>query len=218
MLVEDYHLSFPFVVEHEGDFYMTTCSTAGTKAPYSLWLYKATNFPRGWNKLVKILGDETLVGRAVDPVLHRHEGVWFLLTLDDGLQQERIFTSESLYGPFLEHPASKASWVRHAGGFLTDDYGVLYAFHQYDATHVAAVPVLKISATEFQYGVGFEILRPRDDLPWASAGMHTFNAQRLQDGSWVAVADGWWRDNMLLRYRCLEANQDPCPVAPGDAP
>ena len=215
-LVEDWHLSFPFVVEHEGDFYMTTCATAGTEPPYSLWLYKATHFPRGWNKIVEILHGPMLVGRALDPILHLHDGVWFLLLFDAGLQQERVFLSESLLGPFREHPASKTTSVRHAGRLLTADDGSMYAFHQYAGTHVDAVQILSLSQSEFQYGDTFEILQPRPDLPWASAGMHTFNAQRLQDGSWAAVTDGWWHDDRLQRYKCLEADKDHCPALPGE--
>ena len=115
VLVEDWHLSFPFVVELNGDFFMTTSATAGTSAPYSLWLYKATDFPRGWNKILEILPGGTLVGRAVAPVLHLHHGVWFLLLHDDGLQQERIFVSARLDGPYLEHPRSKKRDAQHAG-------------------------------------------------------------------------------------------------------
>jgi hypothetical protein len=212
VLAEDWHLSFPFVVELNGDYFMTTSATAGTKAPYSLWLYKAADFPRGWNKILENLPGGTLVGRAVDPVLYLHNSVWFLLLLDDGLHKERIFLSDRLYGPYIEHPASKKQLVRHAGRFLTDDHGMLYAFHQFSAARVEAVQILKLSPAEFEYGVGFELLQPRAELPWATAGMHSINTLRLHDGSWVVVVDGWRRDEHLERYRCLEAGEKDCPT------
>ena len=212
VLAEDWHLSFPFVVELNSHFYMTTSATAGTEAPYNLWLYKATDFPRGWNKIREILPRGILVGRAVDPVLHLHDGMWFLLLLDDGLQKERIFLSARLDGPYTEHPASQRQLVRHAGRLLTDDYGVLYAFHQSSGVRVEAVQVLNLSPTQFEYGVGFELLQPREELPWATEGMHSFNAQRLHDGSWVVVVDGWWLDEHLQRYQCLDAGEKDCPT------
>ena len=50
------------------------------------------------------------------------------------------------------------------------------------------------------------------DLPWATAGMRSFNALRLHDESWVVVVNGWWRDANLQRYRCLDAGEKECPV------
>jgi hypothetical protein len=143
-------------------------------------------------------------------------GMWFLLLLDDGLQKERIFLSARLDGPYTEHPASQRQLVRHAGvtagRLLTDDYGVLYAFHQSSGVRVEAVQVLNLSPTQFEYGVGFELLQPREELPWATEGMHSFNAQRLHDGSWVVVVDGWWLDEHLQRYQCLDAGEKDCPT------
>ena len=208
VLREDWHVSFPFVIEHAGDFYMTTAASAGTVAPYVLWLYKATHFPLGWNKMIKLLDGQTQ-GYPLAPVLKLHNSMWYLFTLDDALGKERLFVSKSLFGPFAEHERSGIFEIRQSGRIVTDDDGMLWAF-DHTATHVSAVPILTLTPKDIVYGSKREILGPRPHLAWAAAGMHTFSALRHPDGTWVVAVDGWWEDSSFNTYLCLDAGGSNC--------
>ena len=90
VLAESWHLSFPFIVSNRGAFYMVTCATAGTRAPYSLWLYTTRSLPSGWQRVGEILQNQT-IGRPLDPVLYNFGGFWYLFVLDDGVDKQRLF-------------------------------------------------------------------------------------------------------------------------------
>lgn len=198
---EPWHLSFPFIIEQTGNYYMTTCATAGTTAPYSLWLYQATKFPFAWERKVKIL-DEQTDGRPVDPVLFFHANTWFLFVLDDAIETERLFTSSSLFGPFVEHPASQKYLIRQSGQILKDETGKLWAFHHTGST-VERWEITRLSTHEYSYGEKIQLLGPKDEK-WAEAGMHTYNAVKVSSGKWAKVVDGWWNDESRSTYLCIE--------------
>ena len=206
VLREPWHLSFPFVVLHEGEYFMTTCPTAGTTKPYTLWLYSTRHFPRGWRRRVKLLQEGQLFGRPVDPVLLQHDGLWFLFVLDDELQKERLFFSRSLFGPYTEHTKSQSYLLRQSGKIITGDDGNLWAFH-HTGSIVERWHLRELSADKYQYAESIPLLGPRKDK-WAESGMHTFNAVKLDSGKWVAVVDGWWDDNNWSSFDCFERVQD----------
>lgn len=202
VLAEDWHLSFPFIVKYNGLYYMTTCATAGTTHPYSLWLYAAREFPTGWHKYIKILQDGQTLGRPVDPVLLFHEKHWYLFVLDDGIQKERLFVAKSLFGPYSEHPRSTTYSIRHSGSIVTDESHNLWAFHHTGST-VERWNLKRLSPVHYEYGERQTILSPLPDH-WASAGMHTFNAVHSIDmKSWHIVVDGWWNDHNRSTFNCL---------------
>src|SRR5690606_16517856 len=78
VLEEPWHLSYPFLIEQEGEVYMIPeASLSGEIA-----LYRATDFPRGWLK------EATLVSgvEAADATVIRHGGrFWMFAVARDGV-------------------------------------------------------------------------------------------------------------------------------------
>jgi len=70
VLDTDYHLSYPFVFEWEGNVYMIPES----KRNKTVELYRCVEFPSQW-RLEKILIENI---QAVDSTLYLHEGTWWL--------------------------------------------------------------------------------------------------------------------------------------------
>lgn len=111
-LEADYHLSYPFLFEWEGDHYMIP-ETASVKA---VKLYRATDFPTGWTHVTDLLTGI----KAVDTTLYQHEGHWYLFT---GVSESGgstwdelfLFVSPSPMGPWSPHPMNPiVSDVRRA--------------------------------------------------------------------------------------------------------
>jgi hypothetical protein len=105
-----HHLSFPFVFEHDGRFYMIPESADNN----NIELYYATDFPYQWT-LQKVL----FRGKAVDTVVFFHEGAfWFFTTLIAPAGQGIclcIFYSDRLDGEWQPHPYNPISMdSRHA--------------------------------------------------------------------------------------------------------
>ena len=76
VLEKAYHLSFPFVFEHEGEIYMVPESGADR----SVRLYKATDFPAGWTEVKCLLADVA----AVDTIMFEHDSRWWMFTTIQG--------------------------------------------------------------------------------------------------------------------------------------
>ena len=100
VLVKPYHLSFPFVFEHEGNHYLLPEQRQGG----DLVLYRSGGFPfewRPWRTLLKNFP-------VVDPVLHFKDDHWWLFcsyaSYGNNDNNLHVFYSESLDGEFRPHP------------------------------------------------------------------------------------------------------------------
>ena len=125
VLRRPYHLSYPFVFEHSGEMYMIPES----KQNHTIELYRANEFPRGWQQVATLLSDIY----AVDATLLEHAGkLWIFAGLSDGRYSNSdelgIFFADHLLGPWTPHPAnpvlSDVRLARPAGAFFVDN-GVL---------------------------------------------------------------------------------------------
>ena len=124
VLEEPYHLSFPFVFEHEGEIYMVPESGADR----SVKLYKAMNFPTGWTEVKPLLSDVA----AVDTVIFRHDSLWWMFTTIQG--EGPGLNNAELHAFYSDDPLG--DWTPHAlnpivmdarkgrnGGFIRDGAG-----------------------------------------------------------------------------------------------
>lgn len=112
VLERDYHLSYPFVFESQGQVYMLP-ETRGNR---TVELYRAEDFPRRW-VLKKTLLENV---NAVDPTLFEHNGkLWLFVNIAGegaSIQDElHVFHSDSLLGEWTPHPKNPVvSDVRRA--------------------------------------------------------------------------------------------------------
>ena len=121
VLVEPFHLSFPYVFDDDGKVYMLP-ETGGDK---SITLYEATNNTlTQWHKVSKLMeGDEPWY----DSVVHKKDGKYYLFTgHDNDVQQvQHLFVADNLTGPYTEHPASPIcegrDCGRNAGSIITNN-------------------------------------------------------------------------------------------------
>jgi len=127
VLEADYHLSYPFLFEHDGQLWMLPESARNR----SVELYRCVDFPLVW-KRERILIDGL---RLVDATLYRGADRWWMFAnsaagesrmFDDELH---LFHAEKLTGEWLPHPRnpvkSDARSSRPAGRLFERD-GVLY--------------------------------------------------------------------------------------------
>ena len=122
VLSRPYHLSYPFIFEHEGDFWMIP----ETSANRTVELYRATSFPGEWS-LEKTLIKDVL---ADDVTLVQHEGRWWLFAAISERQSSQwdalgLYYADDLLGPWRAHQANPvlldASAARPAGAMYHQD-------------------------------------------------------------------------------------------------
>ncbi len=114
-----HHLSYPQVFAHDGEAYMLP----ETAAAHRLELYRATAFPRGWERVATML--EGL--RIADATVLEHEGRWWMMASVasyGGASQDELFGwhGPSPLGPWTPHPrnplVSDVRAGRPAGAFV----------------------------------------------------------------------------------------------------
>jgi hypothetical protein len=152
VLNRDYHLSYPFVFEHEGNFYFIP----ETGDNQTVELYRAIEFPYRWT-LEKIL----FHGKALDTTVLVHDGMfWFFTTVFAPHGEGAcfcIFFSDRLDGEWQAHPQNPISMdirdARAAGRVLrydgrlfrvtqdgTENYGSSFSFRE----------ILNLTQTEYR--------------------------------------------------------------------
>jgi hypothetical protein len=119
-----YHLSFPFVFEHEGDMYMMPETSEAKRVE----IWKAVEFPLKWKR-----HSTALEGQSVaDPVLFHDENRWWLFanisntTFEDHCNELHVFEVD---GPALKHVTPHplnpvvigADTARNAGRIVRQD-------------------------------------------------------------------------------------------------
>jgi hypothetical protein len=125
VLERPYHLSYPFVFEHEGEIYMIP----ETFDAHQIELYRASCFPDCW-EMVAVLKEDV---HAVDTTLWVENGIFYFFTnvATKGTTPNDLlylFCAESLTGEWYPHPANplNADVRRSRGaGKLFKRYGKL---------------------------------------------------------------------------------------------
>src|SRR6202011_4275336 len=121
-LVEDFHLSFPYLFEYEGELYM--CPESAEKR--QIRIYKCISFPLEW-KLEKMVMEDV---SAADTMIFNKDEKWWLFTnidiaeIGDFCSELFIFSADSPLDDVWEpHPLNPivvhGSCARNAG-YVTD--------------------------------------------------------------------------------------------------
>lgn len=164
------HLSYPYLIEHEGSMYMLPeASRSGM-----LTLYRATDFPRAWEPVATLLDMP-----AIDASVIKHDGRWWMFFALPGphqraMREMHIAYADSLLGPWHMHagnPVRNNSENSRMGGTpfvhdgmlhlpvqdCSDTYGGALQILQVTSlspTQFVAQPVQHIAAQSFGHTYG----------------------------------------------------------------
>ncbi|KAI3458895.1 hypothetical protein Pfo_015558 [Paulownia fortunei] len=197
-LDEEWHLSYPYVFDYNGNIYMMPEGSAKG----DLRLYRAINFPLKWT-LERIIMKKPLVDSFIIP----HEGKFWLFGSDHseiGTKkngQLEIWHSTSPLGPWRPHKKNpiyntyKTMGARNGGRpfvyngnlyRIGQDCGETYGHR----TRVFKVEVLTTDEfKEVEVPLGLEeSIKGRN--AWNGARNHHLDIQQLSSGEWIAVLDG----------------------------
>ncbi|CAL0321238.1 unnamed protein product [Lupinus luteus] len=197
-LKEDWHVSFPYVFEHDGQIYMMP---EGSKKG-EVRLYKAVKFPLLW-KLEKVIMKKPLV----DSFIIKYSGRYWLFGSDYsgfGTKQNgqlEIWYSDSPLGPWKPHKKNPIYNINKSLGARNGGRPFLYEGNLYRVgqdcgdTYGRRVRVFKIESLtseeykEVEVPLGF--VEPTKGLnAWNGARYHHLDVQQLPSGDWIGVMDG----------------------------
>lgn len=195
VLAEPWHLSYPYVFEWQGEFFMIPESSRNRKVT----LYRAADFPSRWTPVTTLLEGS----RFADSSIFRYGDHWWML-VDAGPSSQspvlRLYSGTSLRGPWHEHPASPVvkddPHISRPGGrvLILDGRPVRLAQDVYPdyGKRLSAFEITKLTQTSYHERPVWKtpILEP-GDAAWNSNGMHHMDAHLMSDGSWLACVDGF---------------------------
>lgn len=192
VLERPYHLSYPFVFEHDGDLFMIPESEQNE----TVELYRCVRFPMEWEFVRNLMEHVS----AADSTLLKHDGLWWLFTCMRRSRGENLYTELCLFssadpidGHWQAHPenpiVSDERRARPAGPIFTR-HGRLYrpAQHFVDGQGraVAINEIVRLSQGDYAERL---IARLTPDWERGVAGCHTLT----RSGGLIAVDAYRWR-------------------------
>jgi len=203
VLAEPFHLSYPYVFEWMNDYYMIPESYQAS----SIRLYKALTFPTRWSFVGTLLEGPYLV----DASICRYDDKWWLFTeTNPDVKHDtlRLYYAADLMGPWLEHPMSpiiegNAHVARPGGKVLVINNKVIrytQNCYPYYGTEVRAFEITELTTVSYnEREIGQNPVLMPSGNGWNACGMHHIDAHLLDDGRWIACADGWSKAGMMRK-------------------
>jgi hypothetical protein len=194
VLAEPFHLSYPYVFEAHGGYYLIPES----HKDHSIRLYQAERFPDRWTCAATLLSGQPFADASV----FEHEGRWWLFTEtspEGKFDTLRLYSAPALLGPWQEHPQSPLitgnSRTARPAGRVVDFGGCLFRFAQ-DCredygTSVSAFQIVELTPTRYQeIEVSDRPFLAGSGAGWNAAGMHHVDLHPHSGGGWIASVDG----------------------------
>jgi hypothetical protein len=195
VLREHFHLSYPYIFEWQGDYYMIP-EAYRTK---SVRLYRAVDFPDRWSFVTTLIdGDD-----FVDPSIFYFNERWWLFT---DLHRPpyfagtlRLYGSKRLEDGWNEHPESPVvqgdPHVARPGGRVIEWNGKPVRYTQDCSpnygTQVRAFEITECTPVTYRERAAnaAPIVSPSGS-GWNASGMHHVDAHQ-EGGQWIACVDGY---------------------------
>ena len=184
VLQETFHLSYPYVFEHEGDVFMIpeTCNVGEVRL-YKADNEKLTNFSQNCVLLEHSQKDNHITIDYSDSSVFIKDGKYFLMTTleIDGNNSLFLYVADRLRGPYKEHPFSpicKSNKYGRNAGSLIQNYGKLFRVAQ-DCEKRYGDNVHIFEITEMSKSSYKEVIVCNDifdsSIPFYKHGGHQFN-------------------------------------------
>ena len=211
LLEEDYHLSYPFVLEHEGEVYCLPEANASQRLNLYRFNEKAMKLEQECLLLERI--------RAVDPTLLYRDGKWNLFFTQKDYPSVKLYryVADDLkgpYEPFFGNPVKvDCADARMAGAFFELN-GVLIRPAQrcvrYYGTAVCLNRVDRLDDTAFEETL-IDTIEPIDKSRFKQ-GLHTLNGNdsiTVFDGKrWRFTLSGFFRQWEIKRMNRKNRRRD----------
>ena len=191
ILSESFHLSYPYVFNFNGQYYMIP----ETNEANSIRLYRALEFPTLW-QFEGILVD----GQPfVDSSIVYYENRWWLFTSTVSNRYLYLYSSDNLFGPYSEHPASPVVNNNPAfarpGGRVIFNNGHVYRYAQDNRDSygkaVRAIEITELTLSRYAESlVGTPPVVEASGFGWNRDGMHQVDPIEISPGQWIAAVDG----------------------------
>jgi hypothetical protein len=199
VLEEPFHLSYPFIVNWGGEYYMLP-ESYGTN---SVRLYKALEFPFKWEFLKTLLENKDFA----DPTILLYQDKLWLFVSNASSVNLYLYYADTLEGPWKEHPKSPIikndpTKARPAGNTICIGNRLIRIAqndYPYYGNSIRAFEITKLNTQEYcEKELAESPLLKASGQGWNKDGMHHLSVCRLGENEWIVAVDG---KSMNKRYR-----------------
>jgi hypothetical protein len=195
VLAEPFHLSYPYVFEWLGDYYMIPES----RQARAVRLYRAEHFPFHWSYVQTLLSG----GALADSSIFWLEGRWWLFSEASAAEKNdtlRLYFADDLMGIWHEHPKSPLivgnPHIARPGGRVVVYNGRAIRYTQdccpRYGSQLRAFEITELSTRYYREQEIPEkpIFAPGDGDVWNTDGMHHIDPHQISSNKWMACVDG----------------------------
>lgn len=191
VLSESFQLSFPYVFEHAGSYYMTPESSERQ----SVRLYRAQAFPENWAHVADLV-----TGRAfADPAVFWYDSYWWMFVGNGSSDTCWLYYSTELTHGWVEHPlspivANNRGRARPGGRVVVLAGNRIYRLTQNDTpTYGRALRAFQVDtltpAAYSEHEIAESPIVQASGSGWNADGMHSCDPWWVGD-HWIAAVDG----------------------------
>lgn len=195
VLREPFHLSYPYIFEWDGRYYMIPES----HQTETVRLYESRRFPAEWSCTDVLISGHHFSDNSV----FHYRGLWWMFC-ETSAQLEhdtlRLYFSNSLRGPWREHPASPVirddpHSARPAGRVIVwQDRPIRFAQDCYPVygTRIQAFEISDLSTESYhECPLSKRSILGPGLTAWNLGGMHHIDPHPVGSSKWIAPVDGW---------------------------
>lgn len=199
VLREPFHLSYPYIFEADGSYYMIPESYQAE----AVRLYKADHFPYQWSHHSTLLR-----GNFADSSIFFYRNKWWLFTSSETNDFLNLFYSDRLTGPWIAHPSNPLlesdSKQSRPGGRVFRYEGDFYRSAQDDTpiygSKLRVFKILELTETSYQEEeIKESPVIKASGHGWNKHGMHQMDPHQINENFWIAVVDGR-TGNLILSF------------------
>lgn len=190
IIVERFHLSYPYIFEWENCYYMIPESSED----FSVRLYKASRFPDTWEYKCKLLTD----AQFIDPTIFRYSNKWWMFVSTPKNDVLYLYFSESLFKGWKPHPLNPIvqsnKTIARPGGRVFSYNNKLFRLGQdcdpYYGVQLFAIEITRLSESEYEeVQISKQPILSKGNAGWNKAGMHHADLHQINN-KWIAFVDG----------------------------
>lgn len=192
VLTEDFHLSYPQLIEDKGNYYMIPESYHDN----SIRLYKFIDFPTQLEFVTQII-----IGRKfVDSTLFKYKNVYYIFSTSPMNKELRLYYSDNLEYGWVEHPKSpiiiENKHIARPAGNIFKYKNKIYRVTQDDyptyGNQVRAIEITKLTVDDYKEDTNnSKIIVKASDIngSWNEMGMHQLDMHYI-NGYYYGIVDG----------------------------
>lgn len=176
VLEEPWHLSYPFLIAHEGELYMLPEASASG----AITLYRCVEFPRRWERAAELVGGI----EAADATIFQHDGrFWMTSVVRDGVggysDTLAIHHAPTLFGPWREHAQRTAlvdsRFARPAGGVINLNGALWRPVQDCSTGYGKRIVIMRIDALDAERFRQTPAMFVEPGRHWPGTRLHTLN-------------------------------------------